>query len=99
MMIAPKTYLMCFDLPLPVMKSAEAIYDIKGNYIFSILRTFPKNNIKNVINAGAHYLNKGVVAFDLAGAELAGFCHEFIPYVNYAIEKGFTSPYTLENKG
>ncbi|SQH78048.1 Adenosine deaminase [Shewanella benthica] len=71
------------------MQRAEAKYDIKGNYILSILRTFPKDNIRDVIDAGAPYLNKGVVAFDLAGAELAGFCSEFIPYVDYAIEKGY----------
>ncbi|MPY23236.1 adenosine deaminase [Shewanella sp. YLB-07] len=71
------------------MQRAEAMYDIKGNYILSILRTFPKDNIRDVIDAGAPYLNKGVVAFDLAGAELPGFCSEFIPYVAYAIEKGY----------
>lgn len=71
------------------MQRAEAMYDIKGNYILSILRTFPKDNIRDVIDAGAPYLNKGVVAFDLAGAELAGFCSEFIPYVEYAIERGY----------
>lgn len=71
------------------MQRAEAMYDIKGNYILSILRTMDKGNINDVIDAGAAYLNKGVVAFDLAGAELPGFCHEFIPYVNYAIEKGY----------
>mgnify|MGYP001379977995 CR=1 FL=1 len=71
------------------MKRAEQAYDIKGNYILSILRTMPKDDINTVINAGAKYLNDGVVAFDLAGSELPGFCHEFVPYAQYAIEKGY----------
>ncbi len=71
------------------MKRAEAKYKIKGNYILSILRTFPKDHIKAVIDAGAAYLGKGIVAFDLAGAELPGFCHEFIEYTDYAKSLGY----------
>lgn len=71
------------------MKKAEKLYDIKGNFILSILRTMPKDRINEVIDAGAKYLNNGVVAFDLAGSELSGFCHEFVPYAQYAIEKGY----------
>lgn len=71
------------------MKRAEKQYDIKGNYILSILRHMPKENIASVINAGSKYLNSGVVAFDLAGGEPSGFCQEFIPYAQYAQEKGY----------
>lgn len=71
------------------MKRAEAKYNIKGNYILSILRTLPKDNIKDVIDAGANYLGQGIVAFDLAGAELPGFCHEFIDYAEYAKSLGY----------
>ncbi|MDX1281164.1 adenosine deaminase [Shewanella colwelliana] len=71
------------------MQRAEQKYDIKGNYILSILRTFPKDNIYAVIDAGAAFLNKGVAAFDLAGAELPGFCEAFIPYAEYAKQKGY----------
>jgi len=71
------------------MKKAEAKYDIHGNYILSILKTLPKDDIYDVIDAGAAYLNSGVVAFDLAASELDGFCHEFIPYAQYAKEKGY----------
>jgi adenosine deaminase len=71
------------------MRRAEAQYDIKGNYILSMLRTFPKQNIKAVVDAGAAYLGHGIVAFDLAGAEFAGFCHEFIEYADYAKAKGY----------
>lgn len=51
------------------MKRAEEKYDIKGNYIMSVLRMFPKDSIKDVIDAGHPYLGKGVVAFDIAGGE------------------------------
>ncbi|PVZ69015.1 adenosine deaminase [Pelagibaculum spongiae] len=71
------------------MKRAEQQYDIHGGIILSLLRHMPKDRINEVIDAGAQYLNKGVVAFDLAGSELAGFCYEFIPYAQYALEKGF----------
>lgn len=71
------------------MKKAEQLYDIKGNYILSILRTMPKDRINEVLDAGAKYLNDGVVAFDLAGSELSGFCHEFVPYAKYALDKGY----------
>ncbi|WP_394205763.1 adenosine deaminase [Shewanella waksmanii] len=71
------------------MQRAEQQYDIKGNYILSILRTFAKDNIYDVIDAGAAFLNKGVAAFDLAGAELPGFCEQFIPYAEYAKQKGY----------
>ncbi|MCG6201527.1 adenosine deaminase [Psychromonas antarctica] len=71
------------------MQRAEKLYDIKGNYILSLLRHMPKESIKGVIDAGAKYLNDGVVAFDLAGGEAAGFCQEFSPYAQYALEKGY----------
>ncbi len=71
------------------MQRAEKRYDIKGNYILSLLRHMPKESIKGVIDAGAKYLNNGVVAFDLAGGEAPGFCHEFVPYAQYAAEKGY----------
>ena len=71
------------------MKRAEACYDIKGNYILSLLRHMPKETIKPVIDAGEKYLNHGVVGFDLAGGEAPGFCEAFIPYAQYAADKGY----------
>lgn len=71
------------------MKRAEKNYDIKGNLIVSILRTMPKDRIYELIDVAAQYLNKGVVAMDLAASELPGFCQEFIPHMAYAREKGF----------
>lgn len=71
------------------MQRAESDFDIKGNYILSILRTLPTDDIKAIIDVGAKYLHQGVVAFDLAGAEFVGFCQDFIDYARYAKEKGF----------
>ncbi|WED24501.1 adenosine deaminase [Vibrio sp. JC009] len=71
------------------MKRAEELYDIKGNYILCILRTMAKDRIEDVLDTGEKFLNNGVVAFDLAGAELPGFCHEFIPAAQYARDKGY----------
>jgi len=78
-----------FDSVVAGMKRAEAMYDIKGNYILSILRHMPKDRIKEVLDTAAKYLNNGIVAFDLAGGEAPGFCAEFVPYAQYAIEKGY----------
>ncbi len=71
------------------MKKAEQMYDIKGNYILSLLRHMPKETIKGVVDAGEKYLKDGVAAFDLAGGEADGFCQEFIPYAQYAADKGY----------
>lgn len=71
------------------MKRAEAQHDIKGNFILSIIRNMPKDRVNEVIDAGASFINHGVVAFDLAGSELAGFCEGFIPHAKYAVEKGY----------
>ncbi|WP_108650591.1 adenosine deaminase [Dongshaea marina] len=71
------------------MKRAEKSYDIRGNYILSIMRTMPKDRIHEVLDCGARYLGDGVVAFDLAGSEQPGFCQEFIPYAQYALDKGY----------
>ncbi|WP_299804022.1 adenosine deaminase [uncultured Shewanella sp.] len=71
------------------MRKAEAKYDIKGNYILSIIKVLPKDDINDVIDAGAKFLDNGVVAFDLAASEEPGFCHEYIPYAKYALEKGY----------
>jgi len=71
------------------MRRAEKCYDIRGNYILSLLRHMPKETIQAVIDAGAKYLNDGVVAVDLAGGEASGFCQAFIPYIQYAVEKGY----------
>ncbi|OBT07941.1 adenosine deaminase [Vibrio sp. UCD-FRSSP16_10] len=71
------------------MKRAELDYDIHGNFVLCILRTMPKDDIKLVIDEGAKFLGHGVEAFDLAGAELTGFCHDFVEEAKYARKKGF----------
>jgi adenosine deaminase len=71
------------------MQRAESDYEIKGNLILSVLRHMPKESINSVIEAGDKYLNKGVIAFDIAGGEPDGFCHGFEAYTQYAADKGY----------
>ncbi len=71
------------------MKRAEAMYDIHGNYILSVLRGMPQDQIKAVIDAGAAWLNNGVVAFDIAGGEKPDFCADFPEFTQYAADKGY----------
>jgi len=71
------------------MKRAEQQYEITGGIILSVLRTMPKDRIDELLEIGANYLDKGIVAFDLASSEVANFCHEFKPYTDKAIELGY----------
>ncbi|PSW16342.1 adenosine deaminase [Photobacterium rosenbergii] len=71
------------------MKKAEALYDIKGNYILSMVKFLPSDTIPQVIDAGVSLLNKGVVAFDLAGSELDGFSHDYASFAQDAKDKGY----------
>lgn len=78
-----------FESVIKGMRKAESLYDIKGNFILSLLKHMPKDRINEVIDAGAPFLGKGIVAFDLAGSEPDGFSHEFVPHARYASEKGY----------
>ncbi|NOH78238.1 adenosine deaminase [Vibrio sp. RE86] len=71
------------------MKRAEAQYDIKGNYILSLVKLLPIDSVNDIIDAGAPFLGNGVVAFDLAGAELDNFASEYAEYTQYARDKGY----------
>ncbi|MBY5944229.1 adenosine deaminase [Photobacterium rosenbergii] len=71
------------------MKKAEALYDIKGNYILSMVKFLPSDTIPQVIDAGVSLLNQGVVAFDLAGSELDGFSHDYASFAQDAKDKGY----------
>ncbi|MGL6258919.1 adenosine deaminase [Vibrio sp. WXL210] len=71
------------------MKRAEAIYNIHGNYILSVLRDMPQDKIKAVIDAGVPWLNNGVVAFDVAGGERPNFCADFPEFTQYAVDQGY----------
>lgn len=71
------------------MKRAEALYDIKGNYILSAVKFLPSDTIPPVLDAGEKFLGNGVVAFDLAGSELDNFAHDYVKYTQYARDKGY----------
>jgi adenosine deaminase len=70
------------------MNKAEKLFDINGNFILSVIRNMPKDRINELIDVGAKFLHKGVIAFDLACSEAPGFCEEFVPHAQYAVETG-----------
>lgn len=71
------------------MRKAEKIYDIKGNYILSCMRHLSSDSAMEIIEAGRLFIGKGVVAVDLCGGEVAGFCHNFIEPMKKAKEYGY----------
>lgn len=71
------------------MKEAEAKYDIRGNYIISIVKGFPETQVPELIEVGASFLGRGVVAIDLAGAELPGFASAYVDQIQSAKDKGY----------
>lgn len=71
------------------IKEAQKIYDIKGNIILSCLRTMSVEDGIKVVESGKEFINKGVVAIDLAGCEEEGFCSKFKPVIDKAREYGY----------
>lgn len=71
------------------MRRAEKIYDIKGNYILSCMRHLSDKEAMDIIEEGRQFIGKGVVAVDLCGEEVAGFCHKFINPIKKAREYGY----------
>lgn len=71
------------------IKKAEKIYDIKGNLILSCLRHHPIESVYEVIEEGKNFLNRGVVAIDLAGAEVLDFVPPYKEAIKKAKELGF----------
>lgn len=71
------------------IRDAEAMYDIKGNIILSFLKNLPQESIFKVIENAAKYLNNGVAAVDLAGAEDEGFSLRFIEACKRATSLGY----------
>lgn len=71
------------------IKDAEARYDIKGNVILCCMRFMSKDKAFEVVQAGAKYISKGVVAIDLVGAEDEGFCKRFIEPIALARRYGY----------
>lgn len=71
------------------MHQAEEKYDIKGGIILSVLRTMNTHRVNELLEIGAKYLDKGVVAFDLASSEVADFASKFKPFADYAKSLGY----------
>ncbi|PAQ15534.1 adenosine deaminase [Bacillaceae bacterium SAOS 7] len=71
------------------MKEAEDKYDIKGNLILSCMRTMSVESAFEVVERGATFLKKGVVAIDLCASEEEGFCEKFIEPIKLAKEYGY----------
>lgn len=71
------------------LDQAQQDHDIQGNIIICALRTMPTDTIIPMLDQCQPFLGKGVCAFDLAGAEFAGFCHDFISHADYARKLGF----------
>ncbi|MGL6108250.1 adenosine deaminase [Romboutsia sp.] len=71
------------------IRRAEELYEIKGNIILSCMRSSDVEDGLKVVEAGKEYLNKGVVAIDLAGVEEEGFSHKFKPIIDKAKEYGY----------
>lgn len=77
------------DSVLLGMKKGEEDFNIKSNLILSCLRIHEVDTVYDVINAGRSFLNKGVVAMDLAASEVAGFAHKYVEHMAYARELGY----------
>lgn len=68
---------------------AEKIYDIKGNIILSCMRTMSEEDAILVVEEGKKFLNKGVVAIDLAGPEEEGFVKRYKKAIELARSYGY----------
>ena len=71
------------------MKKEEKLYDIKGNYILSCMRHLSAESAMKIIEEGKIFLGNGVVAVNLCGEELPGFCHKFIQPMKKAKDYGY----------
>ncbi len=71
------------------MRRAEKKYDIKGNYILSCMRHLSAESAMKIVEEGKQFIGQGVVAVDLCGGEVAGFCHKFIQPMKKAREYGY----------
>lgn len=68
---------------------AQSKYDIKANLILSCMRTMTVEDALLVINSGRKFLRKGVIATDLCGPELEGFCETFKDVMRIAKNYGY----------
>lgn len=71
------------------IEDGEGAFDIKANLILSCLRHRGPESAMMVAEAGRRFLNKGVVAIDLCGAENEGFSKDFVEAINKAREYGY----------
>lgn len=71
------------------IKQGEKDFNIKANLILSCLRHRGADSAATVVEAGKKFLDKGVVAVDLAGAENEGFAKEFVDVISMAREYGY----------
>ncbi len=71
------------------IKRAEEEFDIYGNLILSCMRTMPVEACFEVVEKGAKYLGKGVVAIDLCSSERANFPEVFQEPINLAEKLGY----------
>lgn len=59
------------------LKEGEEKFGVKSGLILSLLRHHPVDSVYEVFEEGKEFLGKGVVAVDLAGAELEGFVPQY----------------------
>lgn len=71
------------------VKLGEEKFDIRGRIILCYLRHHNIEHIDKVIHVGAKYLNKGVVAIDIAGSEQLGFAYKYVDSIAKARKLGF----------
>lgn len=71
------------------INEAEKMYDIKGNVILSCMRTMSEEDAILVIEEGRKFLNKGVVAIDLAGPEEEDFVEKYKRAIELARSYGY----------
>ena len=65
------------------------MYDIKGNIILCFMRTMSEDDAILVVEEGKKFLNKGVVAIDLAGPEEEGFVKKYKKAIELARSYGY----------
>lgn len=76
-----------------VLKGLKSNNNVKTNLILCMMRGFPKENNLKTIEVAEKYLNKGVCAIDLAGAEDKYPLIDYIDLFNIIKEKNI--PFTI----
>lgn len=71
------------------INQAQRIYDIKGNLILCCMRNMSEDDAILLIEKGRKFLNKGVVAIDLAGPEEEGFAKKYKRAIELARSYGY----------